>query len=236
MENTKPQILNRVPIPHEASIEDLRNMIATPGPKAWAAVRALADKAEPDALMALVELTHSADAHLRRAGVEAIGMHAAGQMASEVVCGLLHDEQGFVVRSAIAAAVKLNLRAAHERVLNLATASDENTRLEALRGLADLWEVSDFQPVFDRYLHDRSEDVRRQAAWTLQQNVESDCWQRLFAAWSTDALARHRVWACQLAERFGSKALLPGLHLLQRDVDGHVRNAARRAVNQLTAV
>jgi HEAT repeat protein len=233
MEYSEPQTWNGIPIPREASIEELRNIIGTPGPQAWAAVRALVDKAEPDALTALVELTQSNDLHLRRAGVEAIGIHALGQSASDVVCRLLHDQQSFVVRSAIEAAARLNLRAAHEQVLNLTEASDDSTRLQALRGLASLWEGSDFEPVFDRYLHDPSDGVRRQAAWTLRQNADADCCLRLFAAWSIDPLGRHRAWACQLAEWFGSKALLPELDRLRRDADGHVRKAAIRAADRL---
>ncbi len=236
METSRPQILNGVPIPQEASVADLRNTIGTSGPGAWAAVRALADKSEPDALAALVELTRSTDPHLRRAGVEAIGMHALGQSASDVVCRLLHDKQGFVVRSAIEAAVRLSLSAAQERILKLAKASDESTRSAALRGLASLWRTTDFTLVFDCYAHDPSEKVRREAAWTLRQNADSDCWQRLFTAWSIDPLSRHRVWACQLAEAFGSKDLLPELESLQRDADGHVRSAAKRASDRLSAL
>jgi hypothetical protein len=107
----------------------------------------------------------------------------------------------------------------HKQILNLANASDECTRLAALRGLVSLWEASDFEPVFDRYLHDPSEEVRKEAAWTLQQNADSGCWQRLFAAWSTDSLVRHRVWACQLAVRFGRMNLLTELKSLQTDAD-----------------
>jgi hypothetical protein len=108
-------------------------------------------------------------------------------------------------------------------------------RIAALRGLAILWEESDFEPVFDRYLHDSSDGVRREAAWTLQHNANSDCWQRLFSAWSTDVLARHRVWACQLAGRFASKSHLPELEFLQSDADGHVRIAAKRAADSLVS-
>jgi HEAT repeat protein len=235
MTDFKPQTWNGVPIPYGASVADLRAMIDEPGPKAWAAIRALGEKPEADALSALVQLTRSSDPHLRRSAVEAIGIHPSGQTASKVVCELLHDRDNFIVRAAVKAAANLRLDSARERVLSLVKASEESTRIAALRALESLWQSSDFETVFDLYRHDRSDEVRKQAAWSLQKNVGADHWERLFSAWSKDSVPRHRVWACEFAGRFGSRAVLPALEALRADHDGHVRAAARQAAERIGA-
>ncbi|HYV36683.1 MAG TPA: HEAT repeat domain-containing protein [Gemmataceae bacterium] len=235
MADFKPQIWNGEPIPYDASVADVRSTVEEPGPKAWAAIRALADKPDPEALTTLVQLTHSSDPHLRRSAVEALGIHYSGQSASEVVCHLLHDRVSFVARAAVDTAAKLQLTAAHGQVVCLVKAAEDSTKLAALRALESLWKSSDFELVFDLYLHDPSKEVRKQAAWTLQKNVGADHWEHLFSAWSTDPLPRHRVWACQVAEMFGSATIIPALHVLCADQDGHVRGAASQAVARLSA-
>jgi hypothetical protein len=235
MTSFKPTTWNGVPIPYDTPVADLRSTVEEPGPKAWAAIRALADKPEAEAMEILVQLARSSDPHFRRSAVEAIGIHPSGQTASDVVSQLLHDRDNVVVRAATEAAANLKLNLAHERVLSLVKAAEESTRLTALRALDNLWLSSDFEAVFDRYLHDSSEKVRKQAAWTLQKNVGPDHWERLFSAWSTDPVSRHRVWACQLAERFASGTIFPALKTLRADHDGHVRRAARQAAARVGA-
>ena len=156
-------------------------------------------------------------------------------MAFSVVCQALDDCDSVVVRAAMEAAANLRLQTAHERVLSLVTASDESTRLAALRAAEVLWHSSDFEAVFDRYLHDPSAAVRKQAAWTLHNNVGAEHWERVFLQWSRDPLPRHRLWACQLAGSFGSRAVVPALEELRANPDGHVRRAAEQALEQIGA-
>jgi HEAT repeat protein len=214
---------------------ELRAAIEQHGPKAWAAICALAEKPDTEALETLIELSKSTDPYVRRAAVEGIGIHWSGQMAFEVVCQALHDRDNVVVRSAMEAAAKLHLQSAHERVAGLVTTSEQSTRLAALRALEVLWQSSDFEVVFDRYLNDLSPSVRKQAAWTLHKNIGAERWERVFSIWSHDELPRHRTWACQLAGRFGSRAVLSVLEQLRADPDGHVRRAAKHALEHIAA-
>jgi hypothetical protein len=55
---------------------------------------------------------------------------------------------------------------------------------------------------------------------------------QLFSLWRGDPTPRHRVWACELAERF-QVADSGSLRKLTDDDNGHVRKAARLA---LTAI
>jgi HEAT repeat protein len=174
-------------------------------------------------------LARSPDPYLRRAGLEAIGDHPSGRDASDVVLNLLHDRTGFVVRTACDVAGVLGLTGGHDRILELAGADEEATRLSALSALERLWVPPDFEKVFARYVHDRSDDVRKRAAWTINRNVRPEHWKRVFELWASDRLARHRVWACSIAERFGDRTALATLNALLSDLDGHVRRAAERA-------
>src|SRR6266849_7629210 len=188
MPDFKPQIWNGVPIPYGASVGELRATIADGGPKAWAAIRALAEKPDAEALAVLVQLTQLSDPHRRRAAIEAIGMHRSGQTASEAICQALHDPEARIVRAAMEAAANLNLPRAHDQLLSLVKASDENTRIAALGSLEKLWQPADFESVFYVYRNDPCERVRKQAAWTLHPNGGEGQWAVVCAAWSTDTV------------------------------------------------
>ena len=56
-------------------------------------------------------------------------------------------------------------------------------------------------------------------------------WRLLFDIWYREHPPRHRVWACELAETFGGSEILPFLAKLSEDRDGHVREAAGRAID-----
>jgi hypothetical protein len=229
-----PQTWNGEPIPYRETVEVLRTLISTYA-KAGPAIRALAEHPDSDALEALIDLTHSRDPYLRASAVEAIGYHRTGRDAAEVVVSMLADSNCFVVRAAARAAAASGLAAAHDRIHELIEAQEEATRLIALEALQILWEPSDFEAVFARYLSDPSDRVRKQAAWTLEKNVSSDQWERVFSAWSGDRIPRHRAWACSIAERFGTKTIFAELVGLCSDPDGHVRRAAERAVKAIGA-
>ena len=216
-------------IPYDEPVKVLRTLINTRG-KAGPAIEALAEHPDPEALATLIDLTGSQDPYLRASAVNAIGRHRTGCDAAEVVLSALNDSNGFVIRAAARASAALRLAAAHDRIHALVGSKEEHTRLSALEALQNLWEASDFETVFARYLHDPSDSVRKQAAWTLETNVGAEQWERVFAAWSGDPIPRHRAWACSLAERFGTRATLGRLDGLRSDPDGHVRSAAERAV------
>ena len=235
MTRIKPLAWNGVPIPYDEPIEALRGSLRSPGPAAWAAIRALSEKPGRDALAVLTEFAGHPDAHIRRAVVEAIGLHDCGRSAAGVVLAALRDPDGFVVRAGCEASARLALVGAHDVVLGLIPAREEATRLAALQALEKLWVGTDFDAVFARYLHDPSDRVRKQAAWVLHEHVDRKRWEVTFAAWSKDLLPRHRVWACDLSGQFGGESALADLAALGQDVDGHVRWAAQRAVAQITA-
>jgi len=230
---SKPETYNGVTVPYEASLDTLEKEIHTPNTKAWAAFMALAHKKEPEALDILITSTRSDNFLIRHSAVKAIGYNKHGQKASEIVCALLDDEYKFVVLSAIEAAQNLKLDCAHEKIINFVKKPDEETKVTALEALSTLWQKSDFQIVFERYLYDSSDEVKKQAAHTLANNVDRDNRQPIFLTWKTDPIPRHRIWACRIFEDFGKKSDITSLNDLLEDKDGHVRKAAARAKQRL---
>jgi HEAT repeat protein len=230
----KPATLNGIPIPYGKSTQDLHSMIGSPGPQSWIAIRALAEKCEPEALSILINLTHSPDWRFRRSAIEAIGINPCGEKYSENIIAALSDSVGFIVRSAIEAALNLNLRQSHDKILNLIKNDEENTRITALGAIGELWQTTDFEPVFDRYLHDPSKRVHKQAGLIIYNNLDKEHWKKIFTAMLSDYIPQHRVWACELIDKFGSKIDISVLQPLLQDQNGHVRKKAMQVIELLS--
>ncbi|HEX5504038.1 MAG TPA: HEAT repeat domain-containing protein [Thermomicrobiales bacterium] len=181
----------------------------------------------------LTELTSSPDWQYRRSAAEALGYHRFGRQATSTLSRLLGDPSPYVVRTACDAVARLALHDAHDAVAALLRSSEAATRLRAVEALVALWQPDDFAPAFAAYRADSSEEMRRQAAWTLRATASEDTWQRLFEAWHRDPLPRHRVWAVELAAAFGDNEVKAQVQALTTDRDGHVRKAAQRSLQQL---
>ena len=97
-----------------------------------------------------------------------------------------------------------------------------------------IWIDTDFPAIFRIYTAAPETAIRREAAWVLRQRADSTNWRLPFDAFHVDELARHRQWACELAETFAGTDIVPMLQGLCSDVDGHVRKAAARAIQRLT--
>ena len=234
MEN-RPTTWNGVEVPFGASIEQLASLVRGPIPQRWAAFVALAHTPGQSALAILADSARSSDPHVRRAAVEAIGVHQDVHRLGALICGLLSDTNDFVVRSACEAAARHRVTEAHDAVMRLLDAAPEASRVAALHSLRTLWRDEDFEPVLQAYSTAPSATVGKEAAWTLQSTASISTWRRLFALWCEDALPRHRQWACELAGRYGSRDVLTKLKRLTGDVDGHVRVAAARAIAEIEA-
>ena len=229
----RPEVWNGVQVPYGATVEELAHLVDGPIPARWAAFVALAHTHGEPALAVLRASAESPDPHVRRIAVEAIGIHPEGNRLDAVLCRLLSDAHGTVVRSACEAAAVKRVTAAHDSILRLIDAGEESTRVVSLRALRTLWQESDFDRVFRAFSSDGSTDVRKEAAWTLQSNASPATWRRLFEVWRADSLPRHRGWACDLASAYGDSDVLADLRGLVNDIDGHVRERAAQAVRDL---
>jgi hypothetical protein len=205
----------RLPTPHEA-IHELRS------------------REDAEALKALAAAAKSTDQFLRRSSVEVIGLHPRGRELQSIILDALTDTSGYVVRTACDVVERCKLAEAHDRVRALLADTSEATRQTALRTLGSIWVDEDFPLVFQIYSKDCETDVRREAASVLRQRATSSNWRPLFDAFRLDELARHRSWACELAEAFSAAESLPMLSELACDIDGHVRKAASRAAQAIS--
>jgi len=193
------------------------------------AIRALGSRNDAEALVTLAAVAAVDDQFLRRTAMEMIGRHPRGRELSAIILNALRDPSEYVVRTACDVVGEWSLREAHDLVLPLLANDSGGTRRSALRALGSIWAEADFPSVFKIFTGDSEIDVRKEAAWVLRQQATVTTWRAVFEVFRTDELARHRQWACELAERFSDPELLPALSPLLSDLDGHVRKAAARA-------
>ena len=222
--------VNGIPVPLGRPLSELIPMLEASGPERWAAFEAVAHTPGQDALHTLQVRAKSADPLVRRAAIEAIGKHELGREAAAVVRAALNDQSAYVVRTSCDVLGTWRDGQAHDEVAKLLRSSDAATRQTALRALAGIWRSSAFEPVLNAMQHDPDEEVRKQAAWTIRANVTKEVWERVFGIWAADPLPRHRKWAGEVAGEFGNRRVLPELHRLSDDKDGHVRDAVSRAI------
>jgi HEAT repeat protein len=197
-------------------------------------VRELGSREDAEALKALASTAAVDDQFLRRTALEVIGRHPQGRELRGVILSAISDPSEYVVRTACEIVERWEFSEAHDLVLSLLTNASGATRRSAIRALAAIWTEADFPLVFDIYAKDFDIEVRREAAWVLRRRASPANWRTLFDAFHVDELARHRLWACELAERFSGPEILLVLSALSVDVDGHVRKAAERALHALS--
>jgi len=226
----RPPSVNTTPVAYAASIPELVDLLARPGPEAWAACTALAHNPDAEALQVLTNLATHRDWRFRRSALGALAAHPLARTAAPLVVAALSDPSEFVVRTACETASALLLAEAHATIVGLAASSDPRTREASIRALSRLWQPSDFPTVFHAFHKDAVVPVRRAAAWTLVANASPSNWRALFDAWVHGELPRYRVWACEIAGRFGDASVRPQLSALAHDQNGHVRKAATRVL------
>lgn len=227
----RPEILNGIEVPYGLPIQELSQRVASPGPVAWAAITAVAHDSSEEALELLSELGRHGDWRIRRAAIEALGSHALGAKASGLIVDGLDDDVECVVRASCGAAAALALHEAHDRIAALLGAESETIREGAIRAIDALWQPGDAPVLLSMFQSDPVKSVRHEAGWSLMAHATKDNWLELFEAWVGDRLPRHRTWACRLFEEFGSPATRARVAALLQDSDGHVRQAAERALS-----
>lgn len=204
-------------------------------PTTHEAVRELGSREDAAALEILAGAAAVDDQFLRRTALEVIGRHPQGRELRALILGALGDPSEYVTRTACEVVERWELLEARNLLLPLLANVNEATRQSAIRALGAIWVDADFPRVFRIYAKDFVPDVRREAASVLRRRVAAADWRTLFDAFSADELARHRVWACELAGSFASPEILPLLSRLSSDSDGHVRKAAARATETISS-
>ncbi len=226
-----PKIVNiRQLVPSSKSLSDLVSWLRPTGPKTWAAIVAIGKCNSSEALAVLLELSRDSDWRYRRCAIEAIAFHPQGVSAAPTVVAALNDSSPHVVRTASDTVAKLHLSEAHDLLLHLLNSREPPTREAAISALSHIWQLSDFDRVLERFESDPDKNVRRVAGWALANNQHLQTWRRLFDAWRSHPMACYRTWACFLVRDFGDASARSEIRSHLNDPDGHVRKAARRAI------
>jgi hypothetical protein len=152
-----------------------------------------------------------------------------------IILRALIDPSEYVVRAACNVVAKCKISEAHDLVLSILASRSGSTRETALHAVTAVWQDADFSVVFRAYQGDAEIRVRREAASVLRAHVVSENWRTLFNAFYVDELARHRQWACEIAEAFSGAEIVPLLSKLTLDSDGHVRKAASRGIEIISS-
>lgn len=198
-------------------------------------IRELGSRQDAGALRQLADAAAGGDQFLRRTALEVIGRHSLGRDLQAVVLAAFGDSSEYVVRTACDIVERWQLLEAREHVLAILASPSPATRECAIRTLGAIWIDTDFPLIFGIYTKDIEIDVRREAAWILRRRVGPENWRTLYEAFHIDDLARHRQWACELADCFSGPEILPSLSTLSRDIDGHVRKAALKAFQTVSS-
>ena len=209
-------------------VHALRELLKSDPPR-WTAYRDLASLADIAALQILVDECASRDPYRRRAAVEALGRSPLGRQAAAVVRRLIDDASPYVARSALAASAALRDDDAHEAVLRALTATEPATRIAALNATDALWREPDSAIVVAIASTDPDRNVRKEANWVLWNHVPVPAHPQI-ARWAASDVPRERIWAAELMERSPEHRDRSTIEKLLRDLDGHVRQAAQRAL------
>ena len=201
-----------------------------PAEKRWAACLALGTKPEEAAFDVLREALRDPDWQIRRLALEAIKRHARAREAAPEIVQQLFDVDDLVRQMACKICGELGLQSAHAGVLQLLEVENPDVRDVALCTLLTLWQDGDFERVYRCYREDPQRAVRIAAAKVLRRKANFATWRRLFIVWSVDREVRHRLWACELAARFGGQAAKWMIEPLARDRNRNVREAAVTAL------
>ncbi len=184
----------------------------------------------------LLDLLDDKDAFIRRAALGELCRRGPSQDAQQALLAAFTDSSGYVKRTAADIATGWQYAAAHDRLVDLLTDPEDHTRIEALRAMCTLGVEADIPVLTALYDRDTALEARRMAAWALQVVAGPTTWAPIFERFTRDTETdRHRVWAAEIAGRFGDAACLPALALLAADADGHVRGAAERAAETIRA-
>lgn len=229
----RPSHINGEPVRYDMGVPELAGRIRPGGPVAWAACISLGHAGTPESLTILLDLLADSDWCYRRIALQALSTHALARSVAPQILARLSDPSPWVVRTACMTVGQLRLVEMHDLVRGLLACSDATVREMAVFALSWIWQPTDFRPVLELFLTDRSKAVRENAAECLAANISEDNWRRLVAVWLQDSLPRHRVRACQSIARFGDAADRQRLLPLLDDPDGHVRKAAKRAYDAL---
>ena len=231
-ESDWPESVNGLPVPYGVPLKHLSELASGPAPARWSAFYAIGRINTEAAIVILSDLARARDAHTRRTAIEVLGRVPARPESDSILLSALRDPSGQVARTACDIAGARRWNDARPTLRDLARGTDLQTRVSAVRALAQLGHPEDLD-VAEALMASNDAKVRNEGAFACHALVSSASWRRLATEWLSDPVPRHRTWASELFGQLGSAEDRLVLDRLCADPDGHVREAARRAATIL---
>lgn len=229
MEREK-KLVNGVRVPYEKTTEELRIILSEGMTQFLPACLALSGKGTKESLEILREQLFSSDWCKRRATVEAIAYHPQGSCLSNDLMKMLSDKSNYVVDSVCTTLSRLKIYEAHDKIIELLKSKDDRIRKAAVSCLAEIYLDTDINILVEMYLTDKSKEVKDEAAWSLMKICHSTNWKEVYKILRTGFFPRHRLWACELIEKYGDESYIEDLKVMLGDKDGHVKNKANKVL------
>ncbi len=224
-----PESVNGASVPYGRPLAELSKLASGPPPARWPAFYAIG-RIDTDAAFAILStFADDRDADVRRTATEVLGRLTDRPEIDSLLCRALRDSAGAVVRTACDIAGERRRDAARPTLREVCCRTELHTRVAAVRALAQLGHPEDID-VAEALMMTTDATARKEAAFACRSLASSESWRRLASVWLSDPVPRHRMWASELIEEFGGVGDRRALDHLCADADGHVREAARRAV------
>ena len=213
-----------------ATYDELCENLKTPGPLAWASFIALSLLGTDISILKLIELSQSPDWRFRRSAIEAMAYHPQVEKAIGTIHRALEDSSHYVISAALQSIARIRIQSFHDDVVDLLKSTTPSIKVDAIATLSEIWRIEDFEIIYNIFLSEKNEKIRNTVAWILRVHVTENNWYKLFDIWWKDPYKHCRTWSCELASTFGIKGVEKQLLTLTSDEDGHVRKAARKAL------
>jgi hypothetical protein len=216
----------------DTEVYELGILCQKPAPECWKGFDLLAIHNDPESISVLESFLKSEDSHKVRAAISAIGRNVNGKRIASDIIPFLTSQHAYVQRAALEALGRLECRSGRQMIYPFIDCEVESLQIAAIVAINLLWEGSDFGHFLEFFQHHKSETVRKQLGDVIYEHVSFLSWEAVFALFCSDPLPRHRIWAVELADKYGKREMLERFF---SDPDGHVRKRAERLWSRSSA-
>ncbi len=211
----------------DRSLAELIEATKQTPPLCWKAYEALASHPSNEAIAALAQLVNHPDWTHKRAAIAGIGNHKNGIQLKDLLLTFLTNSNTFIVLATIRALAKMKSTKAHEKIQPFTQSGELPIRQAAIEALRTIWQKSDFDYLIELYSSEKQEAIQKTIGFVLVEQVNAENWEAFFSLFKNDLLARHRLWALQIATQYSSDKIKYANYFLQ-DLDGHIQKRVKQ--------
>jgi HEAT repeat protein len=226
----KPNNINGINVPYEKNTNELIAMLNCEMPLFCVACEALSSKTDELSFTTLLSILKSSDPFKRRVAVECLGNHVLLNRAFDDILTCLDDKSPYVVRTAIDTIIKHRIVKSHEKIIQLIKSRDEAIREKAVSALEYIGTESDCDLALSLF-NDKNENIRKLIPYIIFAIASKTNWNKAYAIMKHSDMAKARLVACKLLNKFGSETERNEAKLFLQDKDGHIRKYASKIID-----